>query len=92
MCATTFKVSGVGTVAGCYVTSGVVTKNAKVRLTRSNIVVKDDLKIESLKHFKDDVREVKTGFECGIRLADCDDVKVDDVFEAYEIIEVARTL
>jgi translation initiation factor IF-2 len=88
----TFKITGVGTVAGCYVTSGVVTKSAKVRLTRSNIVVKDDLKIESLKHFKDDAREVKTGFECGIRLASYDDVKVDDVFEVYEVIEVARTL
>jgi translation initiation factor IF-2 len=88
----TFKITGVGTVAGCYVTSGVVTKSAKVRLTRSNIVLKDDLKIESLKHFKDDVREVKTGFECGIRLASYDDIKVDDVFEVYEVIEVARTL
>jgi translation initiation factor IF-2 len=88
----TFKITGVGTVAGCYVTSGVVTKSARVRLTRSNIVLKDDLKIDSLKHFKDDVREVKTGFECGIKLAGYDDIKVDDVFEIYEIIEVARTL
>ena len=88
----TFKISGVGTVAGCYVTSGIVTKSAKVRLTCNNIVIKDDLKIESLKHFKDDVREVKTGFECGIKLAAYDDVKVDDVFEAYEVVEVARTL
>jgi translation initiation factor IF-2 len=88
----TFKISGIGTVAGCYVGSGVVTKNAKVRLTRNSIVVKDDLKIESLKHFKDDVREVKTGFECGIKLAGYDDVKVDDVFEVYDVIEVARTL
>ena len=87
-----FKITGVGTVAGCFVISGVVTKSAKVRLTRSNIVLKDDLKIESLKHFKDDAREVKTGFECGIRLASYDDVKVDDVFEVYEVIEVARTL
>jgi translation initiation factor IF-2 len=88
----TFKISGVGTVAGCYVTSGIVAKNAKVRLTRNSIVIKDDLKIESLKHFKDDVREVKTGFECGIKLAAYDDIKVDDVFEVYEVIEVARTL
>jgi translation initiation factor IF-2 len=88
----TFKVSNVGTVAGCYVISGVVAKSGKVRLTRNNIVVKDDLKIDSLKHFKDDVREVKTGFECGIKLANYDDVKVDDVFEVYDVIEVARTL
>jgi len=88
----TFKVSGVGTVAGCYVTSGVVQKGGKVRLIRNNIVLKDGIKIDSLKHFKDDVREVKTNFECGIKLAGYDDVKVDDVYEIYEIIEVARTL
>jgi translation initiation factor IF-2 len=88
----TFKISGVGTVAGCYVTSGIVAKNAKVRLIRNNIVIKDDIKIESLKHFKDDVKEVKTGFECGIKLAGYDDVKIDDVFEIYDVVEVARTL
>jgi len=87
-----FKVSGVGTVAGCYVTSGVVQKGGKVRLIRNNIVLKDGIKIDSLKHFKDDVREVKTNFECGIKLEGYDDVKVDDVYEIYEIIEVARTL
>jgi translation initiation factor IF-2 len=88
----TFKISGIGTVAGCYVTGGVVVKSAKVRLTRNNIVIKDDLKIESLKHFKDDVREVKNGLECGIRLAGYDDVKVDDMLEMYEVVEIARTL
>jgi len=88
----TFKVSGIGTIAGCYVTSGMVAKNAKLRLIRNNIVVKDKYSIESLKHFKDDVREVKTGLECGVKIANFDDVKVDDVLEAYEIVEVARTL
>ena len=88
----TFKVSGVGNVAGSYVTSGIVQKNAKVRLIRNNIVLKNDMKIDSLKHFKDDVREVKAGFECGIKLAGYDDVKVDDMFEVYEVVEVARTL
>jgi translation initiation factor IF-2 len=88
----TFKVSSVGTIAGCYVTSGVVTKKAKLKLIRNNIVVKDNCTIESLKHFKDDVREVKAGLECGVKVANYDDIKIDDEFEAYEIIEVARTL
>ncbi len=87
-----FKVSRVGTIAGCYVSSGVVNKNAKVRLIRDNIVLKDKLSLESLKHFKDDVREVKSGLECGIKVAGFDDVKVDDVFDFYEIVEVARTI
>lgn len=89
---TIFKISRVGTVAGCYVSDGIVTKNAKVRLIRDNIVVRDDLSIESLRHFKDDVREVKAGLECGIKIAKFDDVKVDDVFDFYEIVKVARTL
>ncbi len=88
----TFKVSRVGTVAGCYVTGGVAAKNAKVRLVRSNIVVRDGLSIESLKHFKDDAREVKAGLECGIKLAGFDDIKIDDVLDFYEIVKVARTL
>ena len=89
---TTFKISRLGTIAGCYVGTGLVAKNAKMRLIRDNIVVKDDLRLESLKHFKDDVREVKAGFECGIKIAGFDDAKVDDVLEFYEIVKVARTL
>jgi len=89
---TTFKISRIGTVAGCYVSSGYVSKNAKMRLIRDNIVLKDNLTLESLKHFKDDVREVKAGLECGIKIAGFDDVKVDDVLEFYEIVKVARTL
>jgi translation initiation factor IF-2 len=87
-----FKISRIGTVAGCYVSSGVVTKSAKVRLVRDNIIVRDGLSIESLKHLKDDVREVKAGLECGIKLAGFDDIKVDDVLDCYEIVKVARTL
>jgi translation initiation factor IF-2 len=89
---TTFKISRLGTIAGCYVSTGLAVKNAKVRLIRDNIVVKDNLKIDSLKHFKDDVREVKAGFECGIKIAGFDDAKTDDVLEFYEIVKVARTL
>jgi translation initiation factor IF-2 len=87
-----FKVSRVGTVAGCYVTSGSVVKNAKARLIRDNIVIRDNMSIESLKHFKDDAREVKTGLECGIKIAGFDDIKTDDVLEFYEIVKVARVL
>ncbi|MDD5458849.1 MAG: translation initiation factor IF-2 [Phycisphaerae bacterium] len=88
----TFKVSRLGTIAGCYVTEGVIRKNAKVRLIRNNVVVRGDLSIESLKHFKDDAREVKAGLECGIKVAKYDDVKVDDMLDFYQIISVARTL
>ncbi|MFH1717641.1 MAG: translation initiation factor IF-2 [Planctomycetota bacterium] len=89
---TTFKISRIGTVAGCYVSAGHAAKNAKVRLIRNNIVLKDNLTMDSLKHFKDDAREVKTGLECGIKMAGFDDMKVDDVLEFYEIVKVARTL
>jgi translation initiation factor IF-2 len=89
---TIFKISKVGTVAGCYVSDGIVTRNARIRLIRDNIVIRDGLSIESLKHFKDDARDVKAGLECGIKIAKFDDVKVDDVFDFYEIVKVARTL
>jgi translation initiation factor IF-2 len=87
-----FKVSRIGSVAGCYVSSGIADRNAKVRLIRDNIVIRDNLNIESLKHFKDDVREVKAGLECGIKIAGFDDIKIDDVFDFYEIVKIARTL
>jgi translation initiation factor IF-2 len=88
----TFKVSGVGTIAGCYVEQGEVSRNARIRLIRDNVIVKNDCQIESLKHFKDDVKQVKNGFECGIKIAGFDDVKIQDIFEVYEIIKVERTL
>lgn len=88
----TFKVSGVGTIAGCYVNSGMINRNSKIRLIRDNIVIKDKCTIESLKHFKDDAKEVRAGLECGIKIAGYDDIKIDDIFEAYEIVEIARTL
>ena len=88
----TFKISRVGTIAGCYVSSGLVNKSAKVRLIRDNIVLKDNLSIETLKHFKNDAREVKAGLECGIKVAGFDDIKIDDVLEFYEVVKVARTL
>ena len=89
---TTFKISRIGTIAGCYVSSGFARKNAKMRLIRDNIVLKDNLSVESLKHFKDDAREVKAGLEFGNKISGFDDVKADDVLEFYEIVKVARTL
>jgi translation initiation factor IF-2 len=88
----TFKVSKVGTVAGCFVSDGTVKKNGRIRLIRDNIVIRDNMSIETLRHFKDDASEVKAGLECGIKVARFDDIKVDDVFEVYEIVKVARTL
>jgi translation initiation factor IF-2 len=86
-----FKISKVGTVAGCYVVDGLVRRSAKVRLLRDNVVVHEG-ELDSLKRFKDDVREVKAGFECGLSLKGSNDIKVGDQLEVYEVVEVARTL
>jgi translation initiation factor IF-2 len=86
----TFKASRVGTIAGCMVTSGVLRRNAQVRVIRDSTVIYTTT-IDSLKRFQDDAREVAEGFECGLHLANFDDVKVDDVLEAFETREVERT-
>jgi translation initiation factor IF-2 len=86
-----FKISRVGTVAGCYVLDGLVKRGAKVRLLRDNVVVYDG-ELDSLKRFKDDVREVKAGFECGLSVKGYQDIQVGDQLEVYEVQEVARTL
>jgi translation initiation factor IF-2 len=86
----TFRASRVGTIAGCMVTSGVVRRNAQVRVVRDGTVIYET-SIDSLKRFQDDAREVQEGFECGIHLANFDDVKVGDVLEVYETREVERT-
>jgi translation initiation factor IF-2 len=86
-----FKISKVGAVAGCYVLEGLVRRNASVRVLRDNVVIHTG-DIDSLKRFKDDVREVKSGFECGMSLKNFNDLKVGDQFEIYEVQEVARTL
>jgi translation initiation factor IF-2 len=88
----TFKVSSVGTIAGCYVEQGEVVRNAKIRLIRDNIIMRDNCQIESLKHFKDDVRQVRAGLECGIKIAGFDDIKIGDIFEVYEVVKVQRTI
>lgn len=86
-----FKIPRVGTIAGCYVQHGTITRNNKVRLMRDNIVVYEG-SIASLKRFKDDVREVEQGFECGVGLENFNDVKVGDTIESYRIVELKRTL
>jgi len=85
----TFRVSKVGTVAGCRVVEGVITRSAKARLLRDNVVVWEG-SFASLKHFKDDASEIKSGSECGIGLDKFQDVKPGDVIEAYRTVEVAR--
>jgi len=86
-----FRISKVGTVAGCYVTEGLVRRSARVRVLRDNVVIHDG-ELDSLKRFKDDVREVKAGFECGLSIRSYNDVNVGDQLEVYEVQEVARTL
>ncbi|WP_305806745.1 translation initiation factor IF-2, partial [Stenotrophomonas sp. YIM B06876] len=88
---TVFVASKIGTVAGSYITSGHVHRNAKFRLLRENVVIYTG-EIDSLKRLKDDVREVKEGFECGIKLKNYNDIKENDQLEFFEIKEIARTL
>ena len=85
----TFKVSGVGTIAGAYVNSGKVNRNAQVRVVRDGVVIHEG-KIASLKRFKDDVKEVTAGFECGIGLENFNDIHEEDVIEAFEMQQVER--
>ena len=86
-----FRISKVGTVAGCYVLDGAVKRGAQVRVLRDNVVIHTG-DIDSLKRFKDDVREVKSGFECGMSLKNFSDLKEKDQFEVFETVEVARSL
>jgi translation initiation factor IF-2 len=86
-----FRISKVGTVAGCMVTDGVVRRGASVRIVRGGVVVHTG-ELDSLKRFKEDVREVKSGFECGLSLKNYNDVQVGDQIEVFEVTEVARTL
>jgi len=86
-----YKISKVGTVAGCMVLEGLVRRGSKVRVLRDNVVVHTG-ELDSLKRFKDDAREVKAGFECGLSIKNFSDVKIGDQLEAYEVVEVARTL
>ena len=87
----TYKVSGVGTIAGCYVTDGKIMRNAELRIVRDGIVVHEG-QLASLKRFKDDAREVAAGYECGISIDKFNDIKVGDVFEMFHMKEMEREL
>ncbi|RPI66186.1 MAG: translation initiation factor IF-2, partial [Ignavibacteriales bacterium] len=87
----TFKVPKSGTVAGCYVQEGKIARNSKIRLIRDGIVVHEG-EIASLKRFKDDVREVDAGYECGLNIAGFNDIKTGDVIEAFKIVETKKKL
>ena len=84
-----YKVSKVGTIAGCYVTSGYVSRNAGVRVIRNSVVIYTG-KVSSLKRFKDDVKEVKAGFDCGLTIEHFNDIKIDDIIECFVMEEVER--
>ncbi|MGZ4400169.1 MAG: EF-Tu/IF-2/RF-3 family GTPase [Gaiellaceae bacterium] len=86
----TFRVSRLGTIAGCHVRTGLVRRGANVRVVRDGTLVHETT-IDQLKRFKDDAREVQEGFECGILLAGFNDIKEGDVLEAFETREVERT-
>ncbi len=86
-----FHISKVGTVAGCYVTEGMIKRGSQVRVLRNNVVIHTG-ELDSLKRFKDDVKEVKSNFECGLSLRGYNDIQVGDQLEVFEIVEVARAL
>ena len=87
-----FKVSKVGAIAGCYVTDGVIERNAFIRVTRDDIVIEDERTLDQLKRFKDDAKEVRSGQECGMKIAGYDDIKEGDILECYKQVEVRRTI
>ena len=86
-----FRISKVGAIAGCYVQDGMIKRNSKVRVLRANVIIYTG-ELDSLKRFKDDVKEVKNNFECGLSLKNYNDIEVGDILEVYEMVEIARTL
>ena len=86
-----YRIPKVGVVAGCYVTDGLVKRNSLIRVLRDGLVI-HSCELDSLKRFKDDVKEVREGFECGLSLKNFNDIQVGDQLEAYEIVETARFL
>ncbi len=87
-----FKITKVGMIAGCYVTDGTIERNAKIRVTRNDIVVENNRTLEQLKRFKDDAKEVRSGQECGMKIEGYDDIKAGDILECYRMIEVSRKI
>ena len=86
-----FRISKVGAIAGCYVLDGIIKRNSRVRVLRDDVVIHTG-ELDSLKRFKDDVKEVKSNFECGLSLKNFNDIEVGDMLEVFEVVEVARTL
>lgn len=86
----TFRSPRFGLIAGCYVTEGIINRNARARVVRDGVVVHDG-NVSSLRRFKEDVQQVQTGYECGIGIANFRDVKEGDTIESYDVKEIART-
>jgi translation initiation factor IF-2 len=86
-----FEISKVGTIAGCYVTDGIIKRTSKIRLIRDGVVIHSGT-LGSLKRFKDDVKEVKNNYECGLNIDKFNDIQIGDTIETFEEIEVARKL
>ena len=84
----TFRVKGAGTVAGCYVMDGIMKRDAQIRVVRDGAVIYTS-RLSSLKRFKDDASEVRTGFECGLGIANFNDVKVGDILECFQVVKVS---
>jgi translation initiation factor IF-2 len=87
----TFKISKIGTIAGCMVTSGKIFRNSQIRLIRDGVVVYTGV-LASLKRFKDDVKEVSKGYDCGLQIKNYNDIKIDDIVEAFQEVAVKKTL
>ncbi|MAY74154.1 MAG: translation initiation factor IF-2 [Phycisphaerae bacterium] len=87
-----FKITKVGAIAGCYITDGTVERDALIRVTRNDIIIEDNRRLEQLKRFKDDVKEVRNGMECGMKIVGYDDIKEGDILECFKQVEVKRTL
>ena len=85
----TIRVPNVGTIAGCYILDGKITRKAQIRVLRDSVVIFED-KISSLRRFKDDVKEVNDGYECGVGLEKFNDIKEGDILEAFEMVEVEK--
>ena len=84
-------ISKLGNIAGCFVKDGMITRNSKIRILRDNVIVHTG-SIKSLKRLKEEVKEVKNGYECGVMIDNYTDIKVNDIIETYEILETARKL
>jgi translation initiation factor IF-2 len=86
-----FKISKIGSIAGCYVQDGVIRRSSMVRVLRDNVVIHSG-ELDSLKRFKDDVKEVKNNFECGLSIKNFNEIEVGDMLEVFEVVEIARKL